>query len=90
MEKIIITVVGKDRVGIIGRVCTFLSNANINILDISQTIVSGFFNMIVIADIKEASLSFDDAAEGLKELGDEQGFEIRTQREDIFTAMHRI
>ena len=90
MNKIIVTVTGEDQVGIIGKVCTYLSDQNINILDISQSVTSGFFNMLVIADMSGASLSFDDAQEGLKKLGEELGFEIRTQREEIFTAMHRI
>lgn len=90
MNKIIITVTGMDQVGIIGKVCTFLSEKNINILDISQSVTSGFFNMLVIADMAAANISFEDAADGLRELGEGLGFEIRTQREEIFTAMHRI
>lgn len=90
MERIIISVMGKDQVGIIGKVCTFLSENDINILDISQTILSGIFNMVLIADIKKSSKSFDEVATALAALGDDLGFEIRTQREEIFTAMHRI
>ena len=90
MERIIVTVVGKDQVGIIGRVCSFLADEGINILDLSQTIVSGFFNMMVIADMNESKLSFDEIASNLARLGDDMGLEIRTQREEIFTAMHRI
>ena len=90
MEKIIITVVGKDRVGIIARVCTYLSENQINILDITQTIVSDMFNMMVIADITKSEKQFETIADELKELGDEMGLRILAQKEEIFTAMHRI
>lgn len=90
MDKLIITVVGKDRVGIIARVCIYLSENGINILDISQTIVSGFFNMIVIADPEKCSKDFDTVSEELKAVGEEIGVTITTQREGIFEAMHRI
>jgi len=90
MEKIIITVVGKDQVGIIARVCISLSENNINILDISQTIVSGYFNMIVIADMTACGKSFEEVEKELKTLGDSMGLVINTQQEGIFTAMHRI
>ena len=89
MEKIIITVVGKDRVGIIARVCTYLSENQINILDITQTIVSDMFNMMVIADITKSEKPFETIADELKELGDEMGLRILAQKEEIFTAMHR-
>ena len=90
MEKIIITVVGKDRVGIIAKVCTFLSENQINILDITQTIVSDMFNMMVIADITKSEKSFETIADELKGLGDEMGLRILAQKKEIFTAMHRI
>ena len=90
MEKIIITVVGKDRVGIIARVCTYLSENQINILDITQTIVSDMFNMMVIADITKSEKPFETISDELKELGDEMGLRILAQKEEIFTAMHRI
>ncbi len=90
MDKIIITVVGKDRVGIIARVCTYLSEHNINILDISQTIVDGFFNMMLIADMSGASTDFGQIADDLSELGNEIGLRILAQKEEIFTKMHRI
>ena len=90
MEKIIITVVGKDRVGIIARVCTYLSGNQINILDITQTIVSDMFNMMVIADITNSEKPFETVADELKELGDGMGLRILAQKEEIFTAMHRI
>ncbi|MDR1736555.1 MAG: ACT domain-containing protein [Oscillospiraceae bacterium] len=88
--KGIITVLGHDRVGIIARVCVFLSGANINILDISQTIVQGFFNMVMVVDLSGASLTFEDIVGGLNAAGDELGVQIKLQREEIFNSMHRI
>lgn len=88
--KCIITVLGKDRVGIIARVCTFLSEVNINILDISQTIVDGYFNMMMIVDISEISKPMEVAAEELKGIGKELGVIVSMQHEDIFNCMHRI
>ncbi|MDO4938683.1 MAG: ACT domain-containing protein [Lachnospiraceae bacterium] len=90
MKKIIITVVGKDRVGIIARVCTYLSENQINILDITQTIVSDMFNMMVIADMEKSDRQFDVIADELKNLGDGMGLRILAQKEEIFTEMHRI
>ncbi len=88
--KGIITVIGKDQVGIIARVCTYLSNEGINILDISQTIVQGYFNMMMIVDLSKALKEFNDVADGLVELGKEIGVNIKLQHEDIFNIMHRI
>ena len=90
MKKAIITVVGKDSVGIIAKVCTFLSEANINILDISQTIVSGYFNMMMIVDIAGLKDSFETLVSGLDDLGKEIGVSIKCQKEEIFDMMHRI
>ncbi len=90
MKRTVITVVGKDTVGIIARVCTYLANNNINILDISQTIVQGFFNMMMIVDMTGASKDYEIIAEELEELGSEIGVIIKAQREDIFDMMHRI
>lgn len=90
MDKIIITVVGKDRVGIIARVCTYLSEQNINILDITQTIVDGFFNMMVIADMSGTKRDFGLIADELGALGNDIGVRILAQKEEIFTKMHRI
>ena len=81
MRKIVITVVGKDSVGIIAGVCTYLADHQVNILDISQTIVDGFFNMMMIVDTFAADL---------EEIGKELGCIIHAQREDIFDQMHRI
>ena len=88
MKKAIITVVGKDTVGIIAKVCVFLAESQVNILDISQTIVDGYFNMMMVVDVSNAE--FDKLATGLKETGEEIGVIIRCQREDIFDKMHRI
>ncbi len=90
MKKIIITVVGQDTVGIIAKVCTYLAANDINILDISQTIVSGFFNMMMIVDIASSRKPFDDVQHELDQIGDEIGVQIKCQREEIFTEMHRI
>lgn len=90
MKKTIITVVGKDSVGIIAKVCTYLSDSGINILDISQTIVDGFFNMMMIADTDLSAKKFVDISNELEELGKEIHCVIRVQREDIFDKMHRI
>ena len=89
-NKVIITVVGKDTVGIIAKVCTYLADHKINILDISQTIVQEFFNMMMIVDISGSKTSFDDMAHELDKLGQEIGVKILCQREEIFTSMHRI
>lgn len=90
MKKTIITVVGKDNVGIIAKVCTYLANNEINILDITQTIVDGFFNMMMITDATKGKKSTGELAEELQALGEEIGVAIRCQHEDIFHKMHRI
>ena len=90
MKKTIITVVGKDTVGIIARVCTYLAENKINILDISQTIVQGYFNMMMIVDMNETGKTFGDIVDELNQLGDEIGVDIKCQHEDIFLKMHRI
>lgn len=90
MSKTIITVVGKDRVGIIAKVCTYLADNNVNVEDISQTIVQGYFNMMMIVDTDGSSKPYLEVVTGIEALGDEIGVKIRCQREDIFTKMHRI
>lgn len=90
MKKTIITVVGKDTVGIIAKVCTYLAENNINILDISQTIVQGYFNMMMIVDRNNSQKAFSETAEELEKLGTEIGVVIKCQSEDIFNSMHRI
>lgn len=90
MKKIIITVIGHDQVGIIAKVCTYLAENNINILDISQTITGGYFNMMMVA---EAGLTGDEylkTAKELEELGETMGLKIQAQNADIFNMMHRI
>ena len=90
MQKTIITVVGKDAVGIIAKVCTYLASNEINILDISQTIVDGFFNMMMITDTSKSSKSIAEIRYELHQIGEEIGVNIHTQLEDIFEMMHRI
>ena len=90
MKKAIITVVGKDQVGIIAKVCTYLADKSINILDISQTILQGYFNMMMIVDINNATDDFNVVVEELNQLGDSIGVRIKLQHEDIFNKMHRL
>ena len=90
MNKTIITVVGKDTVGIIAKICTYLAGNRVNILDISQTIVQGFFNMMMIVDINDAAKPFGELADELEQIGYEIGVKVKCQREEIFTSMHRI
>ncbi|MDF2542161.1 MAG: hypothetical protein K0S47_1879 [Herbinix sp.] len=90
MKKTIITVVGKDRVGIIAKVCTYLANNRVNILDITQTIVQGYFNMMMVVDANDAPKSFDELAVELEQIGTEIGVIIKAQHEDIFDKMHRL
>jgi len=90
MKKTIITVVGKDSVGIIAKVCTYLADNSVNILDISQTIVQGFFNMMMIVDANDAPKNFEQLASELEKAGEEIGVIIKTQHEDIFNKMHRL
>jgi len=90
MNKVIITVVGKDTVGIIAGVCTYLANNKINILDISQTIVSGYFNMMMITDMEKSTVNFTQVSEDLDALGDSIGVKIKAQKEEIFESMHRL
>ena len=89
-EKTIITVVGKDTVGIIAKVCTYLADSKVNVLDISQTIVSGYFNMMMVVNAEDASKDHDCIAEELNKIGEELGVQIKAQKEDIFDMMHRI
>lgn len=90
-QKAIITVVGKDHVGIIAKVCTFLAGKKINILDISQTIVNGYFNMMMVVDTTQMEEKFGDVADEIASFGQEEiGVQIKMQREEIFDSMHRI
>ena len=90
MDRTIITVVGKDCVGIIAKVCTYLAENEVNILDISQTIVQGFFNMMMVVDANACKKSFTEFATELEALGRENGVVIKAQHENIFDSMHRI
>ena len=90
MKKAIVTVVGKDTVGIIAKVCTYLAENGINILDISQTIVQGYFNMMMIVDTNSMTNQFGDMADELAALGESIGVVIKCQKEEIFDKMHRI
>lgn len=85
-----VTVLGRDRVGIIAAICNLLAEKNVNILDISQTILQENFTMIMLVDASACSVSFDELAASLSELGSKMNLNIRIQREEIFNAMHRI
>ena len=88
--KAIVTVVGKDRVGIIAQVSTQLANLNINILDISQTVMQGYFTMMMVVEVSECSVPLAELCKAMDAKGQEMGLSIRVQREDIFEAMHRV
>jgi ACT domain-containing protein len=88
--RAVITVIGTDRVGIIAGVSTILADANVNILDITQTTMQGLFTMIMLVDIKQSNISFEELSGRLSARGDELGLKIRVQHEDIFKSMHRI
>ena len=88
--KAIVTVVGKDRIGIIANVCTLLAHYQVNILDISQTVMQGYFTMMMAVDTAMSDIPFAELAKKLDAKGEEMGMSIRLQREDIFEAMHRV
>ena len=88
--KAIVTVLGRDRVGIIASVCALLSEYNINILDISQTLMQGYFTMIMLVDLAECEMPFDMLSQHLRSVGEARGLAVHVQRQDIFDAMHRI
>ena len=90
MKKTVITVVGKDTVGIIAKVCTYLADNKINILDISQTIVQDYFNMMMIVDAGKCEKKFGEMADEIERIGEDIGDQIKVQQEDIFNSMHRI
>lgn len=90
MKKAVITVVGKDKVGIISGVANILAKKNVNILDISQTILDDMFTMMMISDVDKCSISFDELSKALSDEGKKLGVEIRIQLEQIFQSMHRI
>ena len=88
--QVVLTIVGKDKVGITAKVANALADMNIYIININQNIMQGFFNMVLIADMEGANVTLAKAHEVMAELGKEIGVEIRLQSEEIFTAMHRI
>lgn len=88
--RAIVSVFSKDRIGIIADVCSLMAGMNVNILDLSQTIMDGLFTMVMLVDTGTSELSFEDIRQKLHEKGEENGLFIRIQREDIFDAMHRI
>lgn len=88
--RAIVTVIGKDQVGIIAEVCAMLSKNNVNVLDISQTILQDYFTMIMLVDVSAITVSFAELAKEMEAAGEGRGLSIRVQREDIFNAMHRI
>ena len=88
--KAIVTVVGRDRVGIIANVCTALANYNVNVLDINQTVMQGYFTMMMATDVSACNIPVAQLSTEMARIGEEMGLSIRVQREDIFEAMHRI
>ena len=90
MKKAVITVVGKDTVGILARTCTYLADAGVNILDIAQTVVQDYFNMMMVVDVSGASVSFAELSAGLEKTGRDIGVQIKCQMEEIFDKMHRV
>ena len=90
MKKTIISVIGKDKVGIIAKVCVYLADNNINIPDIAQTIVNGYFNMMMVVDANGSSKHHETIADDLQAIGEELGVQIKAQQEDIFNMMHRL
>lgn len=90
MKKCVVTVVGKDAVGIIAKVCSYLADTDINILDISQTIIDDFFNMMMIVDIERSNKPFDQVSNDLEKIGEDIGVVVKCQKEEIFDMMHRI
>ena len=88
--KAIVTVVGKDQVGIIASVCIKLADYNVNVLDISQTVLQGYFTMMMVVDVTECTVALAKLCTEMEDMGKERGLSIRVQREDIFEAMHKI
>ncbi len=88
--KAIVTVIGKDQVGIIAGVCTKLAEYNVNVLEISQTVMQGYFTMMMVVDVEKCAQPFDELASALSKYGDERSLNVRVQRQDIFDAMHKI
>jgi ACT domain-containing protein len=89
-NRVIVTVIGEDKVGIIAAVATLLAEANANIVDISQTTLKEFFTMIMMADMEKATVSFDELKRRLNAKGEQMGLKIDAQHEDVFKFMHRV
>ena len=90
MNRTIITVVGKDTVGIIAKICTYMADKQINILDISQTIVQGIFNIMMIIDTSKMTVDYATMTDEIVKIGEQTGVQVRCQKEEIFDKMHRI
>lgn len=90
MSRAIVTIIGSDRVGIIAGIANVISDAGVNILDISQSVIREYFTMIMMVDLTAASLSFEEVRQALDRKGEQLGVRVEIQREDIFQAMHRI
>ena len=88
--RAIVTVIGKDQVGIIAAVCALLSEKNVNVLDISQTVLQGFFTMMMVVEVASCNVPLVDFIEEMQAMGASSGLSIRVQREDIFEAMHHV
>ena len=88
--KAVVTVVGKDRVGIIAEVCTLIAHYNVNVLDISQTVMQGYFTMMMAVDVSACKVPLAELVDIMEATGKEMGLSIRVQREDIFEAMYRV
>lgn len=88
--KAVVTVVGKDQVGIIAHVCMRLADFNVNVLDISQTVMQGYFTMMMVVDVDSCNVPLDQLSSAMERAGNEKNLSIRVQRADIFEAMHRI
>ncbi len=88
--KAIVSVFAKDRIGIIADVCVLISSMQVNILDLNQTIMDGFFTMVMLVDTSTTDKPFDEIRSALETEGEKLGLDIRIQREDIFDAMHRV
>ena len=88
--KAVVTVVGKDQVGIIAGVCNLLAEYNVNVLDISQTVMQGYFTMMMVVDVSQSAIALDQLCQKMEDAGKEKKLSIRVQREDIFEAMHLV
>lgn len=88
--RAIVTVIGQDKVGIIAKVSAALYHCNVNILDLNQTVMQDFFTMVMLVDVSECSVAFEELRQQLSDVGEDMSLSVRIQREDIFAAMHRV